>query len=105
MRTTVDDGHELSALSMVLAETLPPASVLHAAVVQSVHAAEGMSPTTPADDQSVARWGSRMPDQLCAIAVIGNNASSHRLGRVMNSHDVVAEKASRNKVCVCARCY
>jgi hypothetical protein len=50
--------------------TVPPNSVLQAAVVQLGHVV-GMPPNTPTCDQSTARLGSMMPDHCCAPAEAG----------------------------------
>ena len=61
MRTTLFAGADEIALVIVEAETEPPERVLHADVVQFDQFALGMSPTTPAVDQSAARVGSMIP--------------------------------------------
>jgi hypothetical protein len=83
MRTTVLAGAEEIAFRMVVAVTLPPKSVLQAAVVQLVHEPLGMSPTTPAVDQSTARLGEMTPAHCWACPELGNikaniNAREHR---------------------------
>jgi len=66
IRTTVFAGAEFKAALILAIDTVPVNSVLQAAVTQFAHAADGMPPVTPAADQSTARLGSMIPDQLCA---------------------------------------
>jgi hypothetical protein len=65
-RTTVLLGAELRAELMLAAVTVPPNSVLQAAVAQLAQLALGMPPGIPVLlVQSTARAGERIPDHAC----------------------------------------
>jgi len=89
--TTLFAGAEVSALWIVVAVTLPPKSVLQAAVTQFAHVPLGGSMatpdelTTPTVRQSVARLGAMIPDQGCADPVRGPRRTNKRAmkGRII----------------------